>query len=69
MTGIDLFRAAQEIRPGAVAIMITAYSSVDTAIEAMKMGAYDDHNQAVQCGETADGSGQRHRGRILSGPH
>lgn len=41
MTGIDVFRRAREIRPGAVAIMITAYSSIDTAIEAMKMGAYD----------------------------
>ncbi len=41
MTGIDVFRRAREIRPGILAIMITAYSSIDTAITAMKMGAYD----------------------------
>lgn len=41
MTGIDVFRAARQLQPGIIVIMITAYSSVDTAIEAMKMGAYD----------------------------
>jgi len=41
MTGIDVFRRAREVRPGIIVIMITAYSSVETAIEAMKMGAYD----------------------------
>ncbi len=41
MTGIDVFRHAREASPGTIVIMITAYSSVETAIEAMKMGAYD----------------------------
>lgn len=41
MTGIDVFRHAREVRAGIIVIMITAYSSVETAIEAMKMGAYD----------------------------
>lgn len=41
MTGIDVFRRAREVMPGIIVIMITAYSSVETAIQAMKMGAYD----------------------------
>ncbi|MCR4427027.1 MAG: sigma-54 dependent transcriptional regulator [Firmicutes bacterium] len=41
MSGIDVFREAKRIRPGIIVVIVTAYSSVDTAIEAMKMGAFD----------------------------
>lgn len=41
MSGIELFQRAKAYLPDMVAIMITAHSSVDTAIQAMKMGAYD----------------------------
>lgn len=41
MSGIDVFRIARGLRPGIVVIMVTAYSSVETAIQALKMGAYD----------------------------
>ncbi len=40
-SGIEVLRAIKDLRPETVIIMITAYSSVDTAIEAMKCGAYD----------------------------
>ncbi len=43
-TGADGLRWLQRIRridPQAVVIMITAYSSVDAAVEAMKLGAHD----------------------------
>jgi DNA-binding NtrC family response regulator len=39
--GIELQRRIQEIHPEATVIIMTAYASVDTAVEAMKQGAYD----------------------------
>jgi two-component system, NtrC family, response regulator PilR len=41
MEGLEFLKALKEMDPDAVVIMITAYASVDTAIEAMKNGAYD----------------------------
>ncbi len=41
MEGLEFLKALKEMDPEAVVIMITAYASVDTAIEAMKAGAYD----------------------------
>ncbi|MGE5572333.1 MAG: sigma-54-dependent transcriptional regulator [Bacteroidota bacterium] len=40
-SGIDVLREIKAHSPESVVIMITAFSSVDTAIEAMKCGAYD----------------------------
>jgi len=40
-SGIELLRELREISPGSVVIMITAFSTTETAIEAMKQGAYD----------------------------
>jgi len=40
-SGIDLLHATHEISPEAVVIMITAFASTETAISAMKEGAYD----------------------------
>ncbi len=39
--GIDLLRAVKETAPETVVIMITAFATAETAIEAMKEGAYD----------------------------
>ncbi len=39
--GLEFLKRLKEIDSGALVIMITAYASVDTAIEAMKAGAYD----------------------------
>jgi two-component system response regulator AtoC len=39
--GMSLIEEALAKKPGLVAIMMTAYGSVDTAVEAMKRGAYD----------------------------
>jgi two-component system response regulator AtoC len=41
MNGIELLKKAKEIWPDIEVIIITAYASVPTAIEAMKQGAYD----------------------------
>lgn len=41
MDGIETLVGLKEISPETVALMITAYASTDTAIQAMKQGAYD----------------------------
>lgn len=39
--GLELQRRIRESHPDATVIIMTAYASVDTAVEAMKQGAYD----------------------------
>lgn len=41
MDGLELQRKIKEINPDATIIIMTAYASVETAVEAMKQGAYD----------------------------
>ncbi|MBT4501961.1 MAG: sigma-54-dependent Fis family transcriptional regulator [Gemmatimonadetes bacterium] len=41
MDGLELQRKVQQIAPEAVIIIMTAYASVDTAVQALKAGAYD----------------------------
>jgi len=41
MTGVDLLKAARAISPETEVILMTAYGTVETAVEAMKEGAYD----------------------------
>jgi DNA-binding NtrC family response regulator len=39
--GLDILRKARSLNPPAVVIVVTAFGSVETAVEAMKQGAYD----------------------------
>jgi two-component system response regulator HydG len=39
--GIEALKAIKEISPGIPIIMMTAYASVETAVAALKSGAYD----------------------------
>jgi two-component system response regulator PilR (NtrC family) len=39
--GMELLKIAHRERPGMAVIMLTAYGSVETAVEAMKAGAFD----------------------------
>ena len=41
MDGMTLFREIHAIAPGIPVILLTAYASVETAIEAMKLGIFD----------------------------
>ncbi len=41
MNGLELMRVARSISPETIVIMLTAYGSVETAVEAMKEGATD----------------------------
>src|SRR5512143_454591 len=40
-SGMDVLRAVKEHSPDTVVIMITAYATAESAVEAMKEGAYD----------------------------
>jgi two-component system, NtrC family, response regulator PilR len=41
MSGVEVLRAAKRIGPDVIGIMITAFASVNSAVEAMQLGAYD----------------------------
>ncbi len=41
LTGLDVLRAAKQKNPNTVVIMISAFASTETAVEAMNEGAYD----------------------------
>jgi DNA-binding NtrC family response regulator len=41
MSGIELQKKVKEINPNSIIIIMTAYASVDSAVEALKQGAYD----------------------------
>ena len=41
MDGLELFKAIKEIRPESLTIIVTAYATVESAVEAMKEGVYD----------------------------
>lgn len=41
MTGLDVLRHIRELDTDAVVIMMTAYSTIESAVEAIKLGAYD----------------------------
>src|SRR5512134_3075329 len=41
MDGIDLLKAGLEVDPYMVGIMMTGHGTVQTAVEAMKVGAFD----------------------------
>ena len=41
MSGIELLKAARTLRPGADFLVMTAYATIELAVEAMREGAYD----------------------------
>jgi DNA-binding NtrC family response regulator len=41
MTGIELLSEARKLRPEMPVVMMTAFATVQTAVDAMKLGAYD----------------------------
>lgn len=40
-TGIDILKKVKEISPGTVVVIITAFGSVENAVEAMRLGAFN----------------------------
>ena len=51
MTGIECLRRIREQDPDVVVIMMTAYGKVETAVEAMKLGAFDFVSKPFQIDE------------------
>ncbi len=51
MDGIELLKKLKESNPETQVIMMTAYGSVDTAVEAMKLGAYHYVNKPINLEE------------------
>src|SRR4051812_227499 len=41
MGGMELLRAARQVAPDVQVILVTAYGTIEGAVEAMKEGAYD----------------------------
>lgn len=41
MSGLDVLKRSKQLHPDTVVIMISAYASTETAVEAMESGAYD----------------------------
>ena len=41
MDGLQVLTEARQIQPDAAVILMTAYATVDTAVQAMKQGAHD----------------------------
>src|SRR4051812_9421343 len=41
MTGIELLQEAKKLRPEMPVVLMTAFATIQTAVEAMKLGAYD----------------------------
>ena len=41
LSGMDLLRAIKQARPDVEVVMMTAFATVETAVEAVKAGAYD----------------------------
>src|SRR5574340_1716055 len=41
MSGIDLLKEIKRLRPGMPVIVITAYGSIESAVQAMRLGAFD----------------------------
>ena len=49
--GIEILKAARELHPETVVILITAYGTIGSAIEAMRAGAYDYVTKPFRAGE------------------
>ncbi|MDZ7724395.1 MAG: sigma-54 dependent transcriptional regulator [candidate division KSB1 bacterium] len=51
MDGIELLEKSKQLRPDTIVIMMTAYGSIDSAVDAMKKGAYEYLNKPFQTDE------------------
>jgi len=51
MTGLEALKAIKEHNPGVVVIMLTAFASIDTAVQAVKDGAYNYLSKPLQSDE------------------
>jgi len=52
MDGMEVLKQIREIAPQSVVIIMTAYASIPSAVQAMKDGAYDYNRQTPRRGST-----------------
>ncbi len=60
MSGIDLLRRVKTLYPRIPVILVTAYGSIETAVEAMRLGAYDYLTKPFDEGEVLEKIQQAH---------
>ena len=65
MDGMELQERIREIDPLAAIIFITAHASVDTAVQALKAGAFDYVTKPVDPGLSLPPDPQRHQAAAL----
>ena len=51
MNGVDLIRQAKEFSPSTIGIIFTGYATIETAVDAIKAGAYDYINKPFRADE------------------
>jgi DNA-binding NtrC family response regulator len=51
LSGIDLLKATKQLNPEIAVILLTAYGSIASAVEAMKAGAYDYLTKPIELDE------------------
>ena len=69
MGGLDLLRQCATAHPDVPVIMITAHGTVDTAVEAMKAGAFDYITKPFEQEELRKVIAKAARARVLEGQH
>ena len=52
--GMDVLRTTRSIQPSAAVILMTAFGSIHTAVEAMKIGAFDFVQKPFDVGDLSD---------------
>src|SRR4029078_869120 len=58
MSGMDLLRASKSVAPETETVLMTAYGTVENAVEAMKQGAYDFVTKAIKRAHLVRGVGK-----------
>ena len=48
LNGVEVLKKIKECNPGIIAIMLTGYGTMDSAIECLKLGAYDHIGKPVE---------------------
>jgi len=69
LTGVELLRKAKQVAPDTVFVMMTAFASTETAIEALQHGAFDYVTKPFKMEELRGVVLQALRNRHLESPH
>jgi len=62
MSGMDLLRASKSVAPETETVLMTAYGTVENAVDAMKQGAYDFVTKPIKRAHLRGPAGDHPRG-------